>query len=867
MKSSLKRISLIIFQSRANKIVSCLLITVLLLTSLPNSFQKAEAVFILIPTEVIDKLPQSDHIDIADAAILTWFKINEYHLATDLYYRSVTGGGNIIIGDGRYVCSDIPVPDNIKNDIKNFSIISSNVEQSMKEAISTGNSTKIFSVSFEGATDLHYAIGKADIEINTTYLKQNDTFSIRILLTDLYDFEYQERCDILDLQCIALNHAYEKQDLGTLKPYNVELGFVYSLKNPGYVATITQISPPNLPPIADTPNIPPQTSSNVTNQYYSDGGGYTEGYYTGQWSNGSPNGKGKIIYSNFDDDKFYSMTFGSGESYKAISYEGDFMNGARYGQGEVIYEGGYREVGAFYGKYQAGKVVFHGTWYYPGNTYYLVGTETATSTTASTWTFETDQWIPMQPESRPSTPAEKPPAKTKVTISNFKVEQYPLPSNENLTGIRLYWENKIDGTDKILFAPFIEVLDSNGNVITSYLMNDGRKSGMEYSSVNIGTTYRVSVYAFIDGKHFNRSDAVAVSNAITVKAEKQSQAAPTTAPPKATSKIDVSVNVLSDKVELSWENTKQDTGDFNMYIVERMYVPNGNWSYSGEWELLTPFSYIVHKDTQPASFTDYDTEPATSYYYRVSVAAAENISSEKIPVYTAPKSTQALENDNYTESQNISKFTPYYDAETGIYYEEDGQYWYDVEGSKYKWDWGKGEWDLIALSGTARNKPYTVGHETEYSGTVADKRPFYKIHLYIGFPEMDTVNGRIPIYGDGVTAPIVVDGRTLVPIRAILENMGGEVEWDGENQSVKCWANGHYVQLWIDSSVYYVDYFTGKTAEECRREFDVAPILYNDRTMIPVRYVSEALGFEVEWVPNGSGNGWDMVTISNWTTE
>ena len=95
------------------------------------------------------------------------------------------------------------------------------------------------------------------------------------------------------------------------------------------------------------------------------------------------------------------------------------------------------------------------------------------------------------------------------------------------------------------------------------------------------------------------------------------------------------------------------------------------------------------------------------------------------------------------------------------------------------------------------------------------------------------------IYCD--TAPFIVEGRTLVPLRAISEGMGYDVIWDGENMSVTINNNatGAYIILYIGSCNVYTNYG--------EKEISVAPRIYNDRTMVPIRVISETLGCEVYW--------------------
>lgn len=87
--------------------------------------------------------------------------------------------------------------------------------------------------------------------------------------------------------------------------------------------------------------------------------------------------------------------------------------------------------------------------------------------------------------------------------------------------------------------------------------------------------------------------------------------------------------------------------------------------------------------------------------------------------------------------------------------------------------------------------------------------------------------------------PVVVDGRTLVPVRAIFEAIGAEVTWDGTANTATGVRDGVTVQIQIDNTTAYVN---GEA-----RTLDVPAQLINDRTMVPARFISEAMGCDVTW--------------------
>lgn len=89
--------------------------------------------------------------------------------------------------------------------------------------------------------------------------------------------------------------------------------------------------------------------------------------------------------------------------------------------------------------------------------------------------------------------------------------------------------------------------------------------------------------------------------------------------------------------------------------------------------------------------------------------------------------------------------------------------------------------------------------------------------------------------------PIAVNGRTLVPIRAVSENLGAKVGWINELQEVTLRFNklNTVIKMKVGSTLLEKD---GKILK-----MDVAPQAINNRTMVPIRFISETLGFEVLW--------------------
>ena len=113
-----------------------------------------------------------------------------------------------------------------------------------------------------------------------------------------------------------------------------------------------------------------------------------------------------------------------------------------------------------------------------------------------------------------------------------------------------------------------------------------------------------------------------------------------------------------------------------------------------------------------------------------------------------------------------------------------------------------------------------------------------EIILHIGDPVM-TVNGAEKQIDEDGTVPVIVNERTLLPVRAVVEEMGGTVGWNGEAREVTLTLSGDEIKLNIDSTTAYLN---GEA-----QTLDTAPAIINDRTMLPIRFIAESFSFDVEW--------------------
>jgi len=114
------------------------------------------------------------------------------------------------------------------------------------------------------------------------------------------------------------------------------------------------------------------------------------------------------------------------------------------------------------------------------------------------------------------------------------------------------------------------------------------------------------------------------------------------------------------------------------------------------------------------------------------------------------------------------------------------------------------------------------------------------IILQIGSKNM-YVNGKLVVLD---SAPIIRNDRTLLPIRFVAEALGAQVGWDDSTKKVTIQDSNTKIEMWINKPTAIVN---GKAVYIDPANHNVVPIIVNARTMLPVRFVAESLGAQVEW--------------------
>ena len=110
------------------------------------------------------------------------------------------------------------------------------------------------------------------------------------------------------------------------------------------------------------------------------------------------------------------------------------------------------------------------------------------------------------------------------------------------------------------------------------------------------------------------------------------------------------------------------------------------------------------------------------------------------------------------------------------------------------------------------------------------------------------VKDRIQINGRHVNfdvPPVIKEGRTLIPVRAITNGLGAEVLWDAKTQTITITRDDTKIVLKLESMEF--------TVNGVKQVMDVPAQLISNRTFVPLRFIAQALGDRVKY-DNATGD-------------
>lgn len=88
--------------------------------------------------------------------------------------------------------------------------------------------------------------------------------------------------------------------------------------------------------------------------------------------------------------------------------------------------------------------------------------------------------------------------------------------------------------------------------------------------------------------------------------------------------------------------------------------------------------------------------------------------------------------------------------------------------------------------------------------------------------------------------PVLLNGTTMIPVRNVIELLGGTIAWNAENQRIIINRNYISVSMTIGSRICYINGVPGYLT--------AAPVIVNGSTLVPLRSVTDALGCTIKWI-------------------
>ena len=221
--------------------------------------------------------------------------------------------------------------------------------------------------------------------------------------------------------------------------------------------------------------------------------------------------------------------------------------------------------------------------------------------------------------------------------------------------------------------------------------------------------------------------------------------------------------------------------------------------------------------------------------------------------YVSENFSNWYEINNFTFTDNINysnKYYYYFTQDNILYISSNCENWYKYDFSNFT--------DNISKVYLIENMFYIINSKYDiYSQNYNNTLYSYNIDnienipitfpnsltLQIGKSEMLLNNEQtIAIDEKNDVFPITQDGNTLIPIRAVITAIGGSIEWISDSNSILINCMGKSLTVSLNNNIAYLD------GNELI--LPTAPKIISQRTLLPVRAIMEALGYEVEWINN-----------------
>jgi hypothetical protein len=375
----------------------------------------------------------------------------------------------------------------------------------------------------------------------------------------------------------------------------------------------------------------------------------------------------------------------------------------------------------------------------------------------------------------------------KTVVDSLPMEELSdLPSGE--VNFNFLWTNEKKLTG-YLYAK-LEIKDKEGNLL------DFRRIGLSFGKANAKITeFRIS------------QDRIKPNDSVGFYVRMQNTGS----------------TILKGEINIKITDESSDLKIFNQAFEN--VIPGEEYFYEGVWQAEEAKLGKKYTLTAHVLFDSNSSEPAIKY----------------ISLNTPPVADFAL--------------SPI--PSLGVEVRFDGTLSRDSDGEIVQYSWNFGD-DTTASGSIVTHKFYEPGDyqirltvtdnagdsaQIEKKVTINPSSTKIVLRLFIG--KKTYFVGDIEQTMD--TEPIILEGRTLLPIRYVAEAIGAKVGWIQNEKKATINLGETYIELWIGNSLATVN---GKSVPIDSANPNVKPIVIPPgRTMLPIRFVAEQLGCLVEWLP------------------
>ena len=269
-----------------------------------------------------------------------------------------------------------------------------------------------------------------------------------------------------------------------------------------------------------------------------------------------------------------------------------------------------------------------------------------------------------------------------------------------------------------------------------------------------------------------------------------------------------------------WYNFKKQvvTEDGKCHAVIQAYTEDGEFV----WEYATEEGYLTELDAISEIYQDRGTAYFTAH---VTLYALDIASGDTKWTHSGVGGSNQLCFDKYGNVYVSGYYGP-----NVVVVNTDGERLYIDNDGSYCWV------DKLEIVNDVLNIHYLLDDMGNDDGV----KTLDLANIYRESQKANEI--KVTLDGDEVEfdqPPVSVDGRTLVPIRAVMEKMGGTVNWHGETNTTEIRFDGNRMQLVLNSQTAFYNNEAYK--------LDVPQQEINNRTLMPLRFVAEKFGFDVDW--------------------